>query len=94
MKIGTMIFDVYGELNFERAVEHFITSMDPIFKTVSNKFDSQYRRFGFFATQINIVVTLKEFWKSDALYNTLKENLNYCFRNWKFDINLTIEERR
>jgi len=94
MKIGTMIFVIYGELKFETAVEHFISSMDPILKTVSDKFDSDYRRFGFYAAKINFVIPMKVFWKSDALYNTLITNLNYSFNNWNFDLTLTIEERR
>lgn len=92
MKIGTMTFDIYGELSFETAVEHFISSMDPIFRTVSTKFDSQYRRFGFYAAKILFVIPLREFWKSDQLYNTLIRNLNYSFSNWEFHINLHIEE--
>lgn len=88
-----MIFDIYGELKFDRAVEHFISAMDPILKTVSDKFDSDYKRFGFFASKILFVIPLKEFWKSNALYNTLIKNLNYSFNNWSFDLNLSIEER-
>jgi len=94
MKIGTMIFDIYGELKFDKAVEHFISSMDPILRTVSDKFDSDYRRFAFYAAVIHFVIPLKIFWKSDALYNTLKKNLNYSFDNWSIDVILTIQERR
>ncbi len=93
MKIGTLIIDVYGELLFDKAVEHFIASMDPILKTVSDKFDSDYKRFGFYATVIKLVIPLKIFWKSDVLYNTLRKNLNYSFDNWTIDITLTIQER-
>lgn len=88
-----MILDLYGELKFETAVEHFISSMDPILKTISDKFDSDWRRFGFYAAKIKIVIPLKVFWKSDALYNTLINNLNYSFDNWNFTLTLTIEER-
>lgn len=94
MKIGTMIFDIYGELNFDRAVEHFISSMDPILRSVSDDFESDYKRFAFFAAKIYFVIPLREFWKSNALYNTLIKNLNYSFTNWSFDLNLSIEERR
>ena len=89
-----MIFDIYGELKFDNAVEHFISAMDPILKTVSDKFEADYKRFGFFAAVIQFVIPLKIFWKSDALYNTLKKNLDYAFTNWSFDILLTIQERR
>ena len=89
-----MTFDIYGELLFDEAVEHFISSMDPILKTVSTKYDSDYKRFGFYATKIYFVITLKVFWKSDVLYNTLKKNLNYCFDNWNIKVSLTIRERR
>ncbi len=94
MKIGTMIFDVYGELKFETAVEHFISSMDPILKTVSDKFDSDYKRFGFYAAVIQFVIPLRIFWKSNTLYNTLIRNIDYSFDNWTVDIILTIQERR
>lgn len=94
MKIGLFIIEIYGELLFEKSVEHFISSMDPILKTISDEFDSDYRRFGFYAAVIKLNVPLKVFWRSDALYNTLIKNLNYSFTNWEFNIILTIHERR
>lgn len=89
-----MIFDIYGQLKFDNAVEHFISSMDPILKTVSDKFEADYKRFAFFAARIYFVIPLKVFWKSNVLYNTLKENLNYSFTNWSIDILLTIQEKK
>ncbi|MBA7542016.1 hypothetical protein ES705_34332 [subsurface metagenome] len=94
MKIGTMIFDIYGELKFTNAVEHFISSMDPVLHSVSDKFDSDYKRFGFYAAVIKFVIPLRIFWKSDVLYNTLLRNIDYSFDNWTVDIILTIQERR
>ena len=93
MKIGTLTFDVFGELNFNNSVEHFISSMDPILLTVSDYFDSDYRRFSFYAAVIKIVVPLKIFWQTNYLYDTLKKQLDYCFTNWTIDIILDITER-
>ena len=93
MKIGTFIIEIYGEHLFPKAVEHFISSMDNTFRTVSDQFQSDYRRFGFYAAVIKFIVPLKVFWRGDYFYNSLIKNLNYCFRNWQFDITLTIYER-
>jgi len=93
LKIGLLTIEIYGELLFDRSVEHFISSMDPILKTVSDEFESDYRRFAFYAAVINLTVPLKIFWKSDALYNTLVKNLNYSFDNWEFSITLVIHEK-
>ena len=93
MKIGTMIFNIYGELIFKKSIEYFITSMDQILLTVSDKFDSDYRRFAFWAARINFVIPLKIFWKNDTIYKTLLKNLNKYFDNWTLDITLTIQEK-
>lgn len=93
MKIGLLTIEIYGELKFERAVEHFISSMDPILKSVSDDFESDYKRFAFYAAVIKLTVPLKIFWKGDALYNTLKRNLDYSFYNWEFSLTLVIHEK-
>lgn len=93
VKIGTFIIEIYGEHLFPKAVEQFISSMDRIFRTVSDQFDSDHRRFGFYAAVIKFIIPLKIFWRGDYFYHGLIKNLDYCFTNWQFDITLTIHER-
>ncbi len=93
MKIGTLTFDIFGELNFNNAAEHFISAMDPVLLSISDYFDSDYRRFSFYAAVIKIEIPLKIFWQSNFLYNTLKKQLDYSFTNWTVDISLNITER-
>jgi len=93
MKKGNLTFDIFGELNFNNSVEHFISAMDPVLLSISNAFDSDYRRFSFYAAVIKIEVPLTTFWQSNALYNTLRKQLDYAFHNWTIDINLDIIER-
>jgi len=92
MKIGTLIIDVYGELLFKQSVEVFISAMYQTLVTVSDKFDSDYKRFGYFAAQIKFTVPLNIFWKNDTIYKTLITQLNKNFNNWKLEINLNIHE--
>nr|MQY80503.1 hypothetical protein [Bacteroidota bacterium] len=49
MKIGLLTIEIYGVLLFETAVEHFISSMGRTLKTVSDDFESDYKRFAFYA---------------------------------------------
>lgn len=93
MKIGTLTFDIFGELIFKRSVEHFISAMDPVLLSISDYFDSDYRRFSFYAAVIKIDVPLKIFWQSNYLYDSLKKHLDYSFTNWTVDITLNITER-
>lgn len=93
MKIGTLTFDIFGELNFNNSVEHFISAMDPVLLSISDYFDTDHRRFSFYAAVIKIEVPLKVFWQSNFLYNTLIKNLDYAFTNWTVDISLDILER-
>ena len=93
MKIGTLTFDIFGELNFNNSVEHFISTMDPILFNISDSFDADYRRFSFYAAVIKIEVPLKVFWQSNFLYDSLIQNLDYAFTNWTVDIFLNITER-
>lgn len=93
MKIGTLNFVIFGELLFIRSIETFITSMDRIFLTVCDEFDSDYRRFAFYAAVITIKIPLTVFWKNDTLYKTLKKELNNCFNNWSIETTLTIHEK-
>ncbi len=93
MKKGNLTLNIFGELNFNNAVEHFLTSIDPVLLSISDFFDSDYRRFSNYAAVIKITVPLTTFWQSNAFYNTLKRHLNYSFTNWTIDINLNIIER-
>ena len=93
MKIGTLTFDIFGELNFNNSVEYFITAMDPVLLSISHSFDSDYRRFSFYAAVIKIEIPLKVFWQSNFLYDSLRKNLDYAFTNWTIGITLNISER-
>ena len=93
MKIGTLVLDIFGELNFNNSVEHFISTMDKVLFSVCDSFDSDYRRFSFYAAVIKIEVPLKVFWQTNFLYDSLIKNLNYNFTNWSIDILLNITER-
>jgi hypothetical protein len=94
LQIGSLLIDIYGELLFDNAVEHFTTSMSNIFRTVSDKFDYDDKRFAFYAARIKFVVPLKIMWRNDVIYNGLIRNLNYSFDNWTLDITLLIKEER
>lgn len=93
MKIGLLTIEIYGELKFKTSVEYLISSMDPILTTVSDDYEFDYSRFGFFAAKITFNIPLKIFWKGDSLYNTLIKNLNYSFDNWEINLTLLIKER-
>lgn len=61
--------------------------------SVSDKFDFNYKRFGYFAATLTWLIPLKVFWKNDHIYTILKSTLNKHFTNWKFSISLTIKEK-
>lgn len=93
MRIGTLIIEVYGELLTKQSIEILQTSMYQPLISVSDKFDFDYKRFGFFAAELIWVVPLHTFWKNDRIYLTLKETLDKNFINWKIDITLLIKEK-
>ena len=93
MKIGTLIIEIYGELLKRQSIEILQTSMYQPLKSVSDKFDFSYKRFGYFAATLYWVVPLKIFWKNDLIYKVLRECLDSGFTNWKIDITLTINEK-
>lgn len=93
MKIGTLIIKIYGELLEKQSIQILLNAMHPILNSVSTKFDSDHKRFGYFATSLIWVAHLKSFWANDHIYTVLKETLNQYFTNWTIDITLTIEEK-
>ena len=93
MKIGTLTFDIYGEFLFLKSVDTFFTAMDPIFLSICDEFDSDYRRFSFYAAVLKIVIPMKIFWKTDSLYLSLIKQLNNCFGNWTLNVTLIIHEK-
>lgn len=93
MKIGTLKIEVFGELIEKDAIEFLQHAMYQSLISVSDYFDFDYRRFGFYAAVLNWEIPLKIFWKNDQIYNTLKQNLNTHFTNWQIDINLILEEK-
>ncbi len=94
MKIGTLIFDIYAELNFREDVKPFILTMEQLFQTVSDQYETDYKVFADFAASIRFIVPLREFWKTDTIFNTLRKQLYKDFVFWRFKITLTIKETR
>lgn len=93
MKIGNLIIEIYGELLEKQSIEILQNAMYQPLISVSDKFDFDYKRFGYFAATLIWVVPLKIFWKNDQIYNTLRTNLNKYFINWNVEITLTIHEK-
>lgn len=93
MKTGTLRFDIYGNLSFDESIETFIAAMDPIFSSISSDFDSEWKRFGFFACTIVIVLKLDIFWKNDSLYKTVIKQLDRNFDFWRCRIRLNYFEK-
>lgn len=93
MKIGTLKIEIYGEFLFLKSVDNFFAAMDPVFLSVCDDFDSDYRRFAFYAAVLTFVIPLKIFWKNDIIYKTMVKQLDKCFANWSFDIILNINEK-
>lgn len=93
MKIGNLIIEIYGELLQKQSIVLLQNLMHFPLMSVSDKFDFDYKRFGYFAAKLIFVVPLKIFWKNDLIYKRLKEGLNQYFSNWKVDITVTIHEK-
>ena len=92
MKIGTLTLQIYAELKTKQSIEILQAAMYQPLLSISDKFDFDYRRFGYFAAKLIWVIPLKIFWKNDHIYNILKETLNTHFINWNIDISLLIHE--
>lgn len=93
MKIGNLIIEIYAELLEKQSIEILQNLMYQPLISVSDKFDFDYKRFGYFAATLIWVVPLKIFWKNDLIYKRLKEGLNQYFTNWKATITLVIHEK-
>lgn len=93
MKIGTLIIEIYAELLEKQSIEILQNIMYQPLISVSDKFDFDYKRFGYFAANLIWVVPLKTFWKNDLIYIKLKEGLNKYFTNWNVDVTLIIHEK-
>ncbi len=93
MKIGNLIIEIYAELLEKQSIEILQNLMYQPLVSVSDKFDFDYKRFGYFAATLIWVVPLKIFWKNDQIYKTLKSGLDKYFTNWKVNVTLTIHEK-
>jgi len=93
LKIGTLIIEIYAELLQKESIELLQSLMHQPLISVSEKFDFDYKRFGYFAASLIWVVPLKIFWKNDRIYLDLKKGLNKYFTNWKIDITLILKEK-
>ncbi len=93
MTIGNLIIEIYAELLEKQSIELLQNMMSQPLISVSDKFDFDYKRFGYFAAEMIWVIPLKIFWKNDQIYKTLKSGLNQYFTNWKVDVTLVIHEK-
>ena len=93
MKIGNLIIEIYAELLEKQSIEILQNAMNQPLLSVSDKYDFDYKRFGYFAASLIWVVPLKIFWRNDMIYKTLRDTLNKYFTNWKIDITLVISEK-
>jgi len=93
LKIGSFTIEVFGELLQKDSVELLQSVMYQPLISVSDSFDFNYRRFGFYAATLLWEIPLTIFWKNDLIYNTLKENLETHFTNWEIDIYILITEK-
>lgn len=94
MKIGTIEINIFGELNFRESIERFNLDITPIVKTISDDFKFDYSRFAYYSARIHIFIPLTVFWKTDALFNSLRRLLNKYFTNWQYNLRLSILERK
>lgn len=92
MKIGTLVFYVYCELVGKQSIENLQSFIHQNLISVSDKFDFDYRRFGFISAELLWLIPLNTFWKNDLIYKKLIEGLNLFFTYWELDITLTINE--
>lgn len=93
-KIGTLTFDIYGELVSRKDLETFFVQMDRILSTVSDLIDIDYKVFSDYAATIQIVVQLKIMWKTDLIFNTFRKLMFKHFSFWRFKITLEIHETK
>ncbi len=93
MKIGSLTIEVFGELLEINSIELLQTAMYQPFISISESFEFNYRRFGFYAATLLWEIPLNIFWKNDIIYNTLRKNLNNLFTNWELDIYISITEK-
>lgn len=92
MQIGNLIIEIYGELKERQSIEILQNTMYQPLLSVSDRFDFDYKRFGYFAADLIFVVPLKIFWQNDRIYKLLKDALNTNFNNWTLEINLVTHE--
>lgn len=92
-KIGTLIIKIQGDLFKRQSIDILQNSMHLPLSSISDKYDFDYKRFGFLSAIITWVIPLKIFWQNDFIYKTLKSILDKEFSAWQMDITLTIEEK-
>lgn len=93
MQIGNLIIEVFGKLLEKQSIEKLQNLMNQPLNSVSDLFDFDYKRFGYFAASLIWVVPLKIFWNNDLIYKTLISGLDTYFTDWKIDITLVIHEK-
>ena len=92
-KIGTLIIKIQGDLFKRQSIDILQNSMHLPLSSICDKYDFDYRRFGFLSAFINWVIPLRIFWQNDFIYKTLKSVLDLEFSSWQMDITLIIEEK-
>ena len=93
MKIGTLIIWIFVVPAWILRIDKLQEIMDPLLRSVSEKYDFDYRRFEYSSANLNWVVHLKEFWKNDRIFTTLHDYLVKNFSFFQLSITLTSEEK-
>lgn len=90
MKIGRLIFYIYGEMKEKESINLFEHAIRPSFETVSDQIDFNYRRFEYWSASMIFVVNLDQFWNNDTIFRNVRKYLTKYFTNWKVDLVLFI----
>ncbi|MBA7642995.1 hypothetical protein ES703_50705 [subsurface metagenome] len=93
MQIGTLIIETSGLLIEKDSAEKFISAMDSILKSTSEKYEVDWRRFEFWAASTYFSIPIDALWRNDAIYKGLKRTLIKNFTKWSFWITLLIYEQ-
>jgi len=93
MTIGTLRFEVVGKLLQNKSCEALIASLDNTLLSVSDKYDADYKRFGFLGGHLTFVVYLTSFWKMETVYKKIIKEVDRLFINWLVDMDILIHEK-
>lgn len=93
MEIGRLIIETSGLLLFKDAAEKFVAAMDSILKSVSEKYEVDWRRFEYWSATTYFSVPISDMWRHDTILKTLRREMNKNFSKWAVFITITIHEK-